>query len=221
MNAGEQLGRRHAECVRIRACIGLLAGTLLGRHVARRPDEIADLGLEVFGIVDGLGEPEIEHLRRAFARGHHVARLHVAVNDPRVVRRRERACVLASHPSFTSIGTCGSPTNARNGVPRTSSIARKNVPSTSPRSKIATAFGCVSAAAARASPSARPCAGAAYRGRSRPRPSRRARSSPGSCSARTSRQDRGARRDCIAPARRSAVSCGRGRHRVGTPPFIR
>ena len=103
MNAGEQLGRRHAECVLIRACIGLLAGTLLGRHVARRPDEIADLGLELLGIVDGLGEPEIEHLRRAFARDHDVARLHVAMNDPRVVRRRERACD-ASEPSQLHLG---------------------------------------------------------------------------------------------------------------------
>src|SRR5262249_45288060 len=78
----------------------LLAFGLLGGHVGESADNGALYGgrrhveggrqLRAFGLLGQFGETEIQHLHQAFFRNHHVGRLEVAVNDSRLVRRRQR-----------------------------------------------------------------------------------------------------------------------------------
>ncbi len=84
---------RDGERVHVRAAVELrvAAQDLLGRHVGRRPEDVArlrqrrDVGLLV------ARQSEVEQDRLAVAADHHVSRLHVAVDDAGLVRRVERA----------------------------------------------------------------------------------------------------------------------------------
>ena len=90
MRAGDELVRGEPIRILIGARVDLVPGELLGRHVARRPQDLALLRAEAHRR-DGLGEPEIEHLDDPVVDDHDVRRLHVAVDDARLVGGRGRA----------------------------------------------------------------------------------------------------------------------------------
>ena len=68
--------------------IDLLPASLLGRDVVARPEHGPRLGHTLH--VERARDPEVRHLRLAVFVEEHVLRLHVAVDEPAVVRERER-----------------------------------------------------------------------------------------------------------------------------------
>ena len=91
--AGRQLVQHHAEREHIGALIDLLSRQLLGRHVARRADQRPDLRDP--DLVAAARDPEIgDHDAIRPPLDHHVVRLEVAVDHPRLVRRRQPGAQL-------------------------------------------------------------------------------------------------------------------------------
>ena len=98
--SGRDLEQHHAEGEDVGALVHLLAARLLGGHVVRRADDQAlprrgegleSRGRDVVARHGQLGQAEVEHLDPASLVGdHHVARLQVAVHDPRGVGGGER-----------------------------------------------------------------------------------------------------------------------------------
>ena len=99
--AARQLVDHDPEGEEIGARVGRLAADLLGRHVRHRAHDLADRGdRPVERLRDGeigrdcghsrLGQPEVEHFETPVPGQHHVGRLEVAMDDPALVRRRQR-----------------------------------------------------------------------------------------------------------------------------------
>jgi hypothetical protein len=90
----DELVEDAAEGVQVGARVDGVAASLLRREVVRRADDRAGAGRDA-ALVAELRDAEVEDLREVLARArlhqHDVARLHVAVDDARVVRLGERA----------------------------------------------------------------------------------------------------------------------------------
>ena len=99
LRSGERLGHDEAERVEVRLRPHRRAADLLGRHVARRADDlpvVRDAGLLLLLAcrLDPPGDPEVEHLHEIGLAGvvdeQHVRRLDVAMHDAERVRLHER-----------------------------------------------------------------------------------------------------------------------------------
>jgi len=91
--AGEQLEQGDAEAVLVAGGDGL-AAPLLRRHIGRRAHRDADLR-QLLARLEAGGEAEVHEHGLAVVAEHDVARLDVAVDDPFLVRVRQRLGQLA------------------------------------------------------------------------------------------------------------------------------
>ena len=92
--SGQHFVEHAPERPHVRPFVDLFPADLLGAHVGRRPDHraLARRQRRVIRLArGGLGNAEVEHLDMAVARDLDIGRLEVAMHDPLVVRRRERA----------------------------------------------------------------------------------------------------------------------------------
>ena len=96
--AGQHFMQHDPEAEDVGPMVDSLAARLLGRHVRRRAEYHAGLGLgrcacDGAGIATEhsheFGEPEVDDLRVAVVGQHHVGRLQIPVDDAFVVRARE------------------------------------------------------------------------------------------------------------------------------------
>ena len=118
--ARQQLEDKRPERPDVRPLVHPPAASLLGRHVARGPEDHSRLRARlrhrrrlrqirrgargrVSGI--GLGQAEVEHLDSALGCELHVGRLQVAVDDPLLVRCLEPSAICFATASASSTGT--------------------------------------------------------------------------------------------------------------------
>ena len=93
---GEQVIQHRAERIDVGPSVELgLAAHLLGRYVVGRAERRPDLRHAAVGALGLARQPEVRQLDRAVGRDENVVRLHVAVDQPGLVRAIERAGNIA------------------------------------------------------------------------------------------------------------------------------
>ncbi len=106
--ADERLEHRHAEREGVRVRVGRRAAEELGRHVGDGPHDL--VAARERAVVHDLHEAEVHELRIARGRDDHVRRLHVAVDEPRLVDRLERGGDIVRDPHAAPLGERTAPT---------------------------------------------------------------------------------------------------------------